>query len=330
MPTYTFFIYSTDVLSFNSGTGEFDFDASYQHWEDRYRIEVSDDDNVMDAGGDANQFATIYDMDGNIIDSGVINVPMYAELADGNFLDRVEIDGVHYGYLPMDPLTPGESYAVEDSDTETLNHTYYQANSVPCFGPTTLIDTPKGPKPIARLCVGDEVCTLDHSAQRILWAGRRDVSLGQALANPKLRPTLYFGGLRGLGQPSHPLTLSQNHRVLIADPVADLFCGDAQVFVEAGWVTPTSMPNAPFSWHHIMLPHHEVIRANGIWVESLFFGQGVQDITTPAHRGEMAHALGGRPHRQTARMCLRRYEARVLLPKLRKAPPNYLSKKRVA
>jgi hypothetical protein len=49
MVAYTFYIYSVDVLSYNPDQAEFALDAGYDYTTDRYRIEVSDDDAVMDA-----------------------------------------------------------------------------------------------------------------------------------------------------------------------------------------------------------------------------------------------------------------------------------------
>ncbi len=330
MPTYTFYIYSVDVLSYNSGTRAFDFDAGYDYRADRYRVEVTDDDDTMDARGDATQTAIIYNMDNKVVDSGTVYVPAYAELDNGFYLDRVEVNGTHYGYVSSDPLTPGKSYGFNFSNTDEMSHKYYQTNSVPCFGPDTLIDTPNGPKPIANICVGDEVWTLDRGVQPVIWAGQRSVSRMQALANRRLRPTSYAGDLEGTGQPTHPLTLSQNHRLLIADPMAEYITGQAEVFVKAGWVSRSLMPKASISWHHILLPQHEVIRANGIWVESLFAGGALDAIATQGQINAIEAALDGRGHLRTARPCVRRYEAQVLLSHLRKTKPFDLSKKRVA
>lgn len=213
VPTYTFYIYSVDVLSFNSGTGAFDFDAGYIPSQDRYRIEVDDDDDVMNASGDANQNATIYDSDNNVVNSGNIFVPAYASVDDGSggtiFLDRVEVNGVHYGYVSSQPLTPGASYPVTSTDTFEENHTYYQANSVPCFGPDAVIDTVNGPCPVTKLRVGDRVMTYDNGAQPVLWTGSRSISRLQALASPQNRPVVFAGGdARNLWSDARPYVVA--------------------------------------------------------------------------------------------------------------------------
>ena len=59
MPTYSFYIISNSALSYNGATGAFDLSASYDHTVHRYRVDVTDDDTVMDATGDGNQTAMI-------------------------------------------------------------------------------------------------------------------------------------------------------------------------------------------------------------------------------------------------------------------------------
>lgn len=330
MPTYTFYIYSVDVLSYNGATNEFDFDAGYDFTTDRYRIDVTDDDATMNSGGDANQLATIYDMDGNLVDSGNIFVPFYAQLDNGAFLDRIEINGTHYGYTSSTPLTPGTSYGVASSATFQDVHTYYETNSVPCFGGDTVIETPSGYRPITLLKPGDDVLTLDNGPQPILWAGSRRVTAWQAQLSKRLQPIRFSGGMGGVATPFRPLTLSQQHRVLVADPAAQLLCGQPEVFVAARNFAPPSVPRTGVMWHHILLPRHEVIRANGVWVESLFAGGTLSDLTSTSQSRAIEIALAGRLHMATTRPCLRRHEARVLLGHLRARALPESRNKRVA
>ena len=319
MPTYTFFIYSADILVFNSGTGAFDFDASYDSTQDRYRIEVTDDDADMDSGGDANQLATVYDMDGNVVDSGVIISPTFAELNSGsNFLDRIEVNGTHYGYTPQDELTPGTSYPVTDSGPGGLAHTYFEGNSVPCFGPDTQIETTKGPRAITSLKMGDQVMTYDNGPQPIVWIGSRRTSLLAALTHENVRPVVYSAGIRGVGTPIRPLTLSQQHRVMITDPLVQLLAHTTQVFVRSAHLNTHTLPAKPVDWHHFALPNHEVICANGIWVESLFAGDALMELFSADDCAHIKQATRLQPHLKTARPCLRDFEAAVLLNRLRR------------
>lgn len=334
MPTYTFYIYSVDALSYNGATDSFDLDAGYLSGEDRYRIDVNDDDAVMNDGGDPNQTAIIYDLDDNIVDSGNIFVPAFAAVDDGSggtiFLDRIEVNGVHYGYVSTQLLTPGTSYALQSSGTFEEDHTYYQANSVPCFGPVTLIETPSGPRQITQLAIGDLVLTRDHGPQPIVWAGAQPVSSLRAVLSEKSRPIQMPAHLWGMGAPSIPLILSHNHRVLLEGPLVDLMTSHPQVFVSAGHLAKPGKPQFGFVWHHILLPQHEVIRANGIWVESLFSGDALADLIAPEHYRAIRHAVRNTPHHTTARPCLRAPEARAVVHRLRHHTPRQTRNIRVA
>lgn len=313
MATYEFYIYSVDIFSYNTGTGDFDFDASYDHAEDRYRVVVNDDDTIMNTGGDSNQTATIYDMDGNVVDSGPITVPAYAELllpgGGTAFIDRIEVDGTHYGYLPSEPLTPGTSYAINDVDTESMNHNYYVNNSVPCFAPDTLIETVNGPRVITSIRAGDLVETLDHGPQSVLWAGRWDVP-ETARTDPRLWPVKISGD----GLP--PLVVSAQHRILLRDPMLEThFATDQALALAAGLADPVApRPHRPLVWHHLLFERHELIRANGRWVESLFVGghggDGVFATLPPILRLQAAAALRT-GHIETVRPCLRKWEVRL-------------------
>lgn len=317
MPDYTFYIIANDKLGYNSTTGEFDFAADYDYSVDRYRVVVTDDDGSMEATGDSNQTALIYDMDDNLIDSGPITVPQFAAIATPGggteYLDRIVVDGQHYGYLPSADLVPGTSYPVTESSTDTMPHTYFETNSVPCFAVGILIDTPSGPRPIETLVVGDLVQTNDNGPQPVIWAGSRHVTRAQALMQPNLRPIRFLGGLRGLETPTLPLILSQNHRILIDDPAAALLFSDPQVFAFAQHLAKTHVPASDFDWCHILLPNHDIICANGVYVESLFAGDMLSDILPELDFDDLRAALGDLAHQQTARPTLKAYETAVLL-----------------
>lgn len=309
MPTYTFHIYSADVLYYNSGTGNFDFEAGYDYTEDRYRIDVTDDDSVMDSGGDFNQTATVYDMDGNVVDSGIIIVPAYVGIGGGSgaWLDRVEVNGTHYGYVSTSPLTPGTSYSVGTSGTYEEDHTYYQTYSTTaCFGPGTLIEGKDGTRPIERLSPGDLVRTLDHGLQPVRWAG---CWAPKPATDKAVQVT---ASLPGNGKPRRPLTISAQHRVLLSGPWFELNAHAAQVLAPASALEPTRQVGLPARWYHLLLPGHEIIRANGIWVESLFAGGAVFRSMPPATQIIARAALGTLAgHRRTARPCLTGRETRL-------------------
>ena len=169
---------------------------------------MSDDDNVMNSGGDANQTAVVYDMDDNVIATGVITVPAYARLDSDDgpdiYLDRVEVDGVHYGYVASAPLTPGEEYEVDSSGTFEEDHSYYQTYSTACFAPGTAILTDMGETPIELLRPGDLVMTRDRGFRPLRWIGCWIGEAGRPAARANWPVTLK-GEVPGIGTVYRPL-----------------------------------------------------------------------------------------------------------------------------
>ncbi|MEN8917690.1 MAG: Hint domain-containing protein [Octadecabacter sp.] len=313
MPTYSFYIISNSVLSYNWATSEFDFSASYDHTVHRYRIDVTDDDTTMDSTGDGNQTAMIYDMGNNLIDSGVIEVPAFATTtAPGGgtvHFDRIEVDGVHYGYLPSEDLTPGDSYAIVTSADDDLDHTYFEDHSVPCFAPDTMISTARGEVSVQRIKAGDLVLTLDHGYQPVAWVGCWRIPWPTLMMSSRHWPVTIAPPSNSNGR---ALTVSSAHRMLLGGPWFDLHVGTHEVLCRSGLMAPPHppMPGKAMIWHHILLPQHEIICANGHWTESLFAG-GHLFSDLPAQTQIEARAALDQGHMSPARQILRRHEAEV-------------------
>lgn len=151
------------------------------------------------------------------------------------------------------------------------------AIGVPCFARDTRILTPFGARPVQDLRPGDLVQTLDHGVQPILWVGGRQLSASDLAARPDLRPIVIRAG--ALGNPDD-LVLSPQHAVLIrgayfarARHLAQL--GDPRFRLALG--------RKSVAYHHILLPQHAVVFANGAPCESFYPGRqalaalGIQD-----------------------------------------------------
>ena len=96
--------------------------------------------------------------------------------------------------------------------------------------------------------------------------------------------------------------MNARERVLAA--VAHL--GDSGVF-------SSEVPIRDFIFTHVLLPAHEVVMANGMWVESLFLG----DQVDPELRSRLPEGFRRGPlppgHLQTARRCLKQHEVAAIL-----------------
>ncbi len=342
MPTSVFFGYSPDALVYDPGTGSFSLDPNYDYNTDRVRFEITDDDNFLDGdekndevGEDANQTGVVTTPDGTPVSSGLIYGEQYAILQapDGSYvtIDRIEIDGVNMGYVPSEPLQPGVAYTYvggEDIDNllggpdgrdTRLTYSQYEANSVPCFGPGTMITTQDGEIPVEWLDTGHKVLTRDHGYQPVLWVGRTKLPKRYFDQFPDERPLRIRAGTLGENTPKRDLCLTGDHRVLVRSAKAQLMFFSSEVLAPAkawGDAGQASLiaPNETFTLTHVLCESHEVIMAEGAWVESLFTGVETLRRLSDVDRKRLEAALPEElHHKSTARPCLSRKEAALLL-----------------
>lgn len=208
---------------------------------------------------------------------------------------------------------PNGAHALENYQTT--------ANVYICFVTGTLISTPRGEVPVEHLRPGDEVVTASGEVVPILWASKRDISIGELICRPESRPVCVKKGSFGTDMPNRDLWLSQMHRVLVRGWEAELLFGQNEVFVHSGHLPPTSMKpyqiTAPVTYHHILMERHCVLISNGLETESLFPGDIATASLDDANRSKMTEALAA--HKKTAktfgttaRTSLRRWEAELL------------------
>ena len=142
-----------------------------------------------------------------------------------------------------------------------------------CFGPETRIATPEGARPVAALRAGDGVLTRDNGIQPVLWVGSTHVDPDDFAQFDRLAPVIIPSGALGPGQPARRLTVSPNHRMLIADNAAALHFGEREVLVRADDLISLDKAHAAplqaLDWYQLLLPQHEIILAEGAWCESL-------------------------------------------------------------
>lgn len=151
-------------------------------------------------------------------------------------------------------------FNTSDMDPQTYQHI--------CFAAGTRIDTPSGPIPVQYLQPGMAVLTQDSGAQEVVWLGkRRFLGVGPAA------PVIFEPG--ALGNHSR-LVVSQQHRMLLTDARAELMFGSPEVFVPAkALVNGRDIrieARRKVGYFHLLLPRHEIVRAEGAAAESLFLG----------------------------------------------------------
>jgi len=135
------------------------------------------------------------------------------------------------------------------------------ALDVACFRTGTRITTPRGPLPVEALGVGDRVVTVSGAVVPIVWAGLRRVDCRSHRRPETVWPVRVRAGAFGPGVPGRDLFLSPDHAVYVDGeliPVKYLTNGVTIEQIETDCVT----------YHHVELPEHDIILAEGLPCES--------------------------------------------------------------
>lgn len=192
-----------------------------------------------------------------------------------------------------------------------------QSMGVPCFVRGSRILTPSGEVPIERLVVGDLVITRSGRAVPILWHGTRHVDVAQRGAAEHLRPIRILGGPSG-----RALKLSPQHGVFIGRANA---LGRAKHLAAFSSQAHVVIANRAVIYHHILLPQHSLIQAEGWWVESLYPGPMALAGLTVADQNAIARALGSPTSGAPVLDLCDQYGPRVVPVLSRKAVQKWLS-----
>ncbi len=309
--------YSADALIISGGTIQLRPD--YNPFEHRVEFQITDDDTWFDGdtpndeiGYDTNQTADVVDMLGNTIASGQIYDEEFHAISDASgfhgWIDVLEIGGIGVGYITDAPLQPGVVYtitATQDVDAATALE-YSDFTNVACFTAGTLISTTDGDLPVEWLAIGDQVITRDYGAQSLRWIGRARVPWRRLTTNSALWPVKLTPELLGGRNGATPLIVSPLHRVLLTGARIEYLFGEREVLANAAHLEEPRLSNAPggpMTYYHLLFDRHEIILANGLWTESLFADCQQEGIRPPAEIR----------HQETARPCLKRWEAELWL-----------------
>ncbi|MFB9148781.1 Hint domain-containing protein [Roseovarius ramblicola] len=203
-----------------------------------------------------------------------------------------------------------------------LQGTSPASGGVICFTPGTRIETPDGPRLVEELREGDRVQTRDSGAQEIRWTGSRRMTGARLFAMPRLRPVRLRAGALGSDLPDATLVVSPEHRVLVRGEVARSLFNTPEVLVMARDLInndsiSVDLAAREVTYIHLLLPGHEIIRANGVETESFHPASAALSTLTEADRARLLALdpdLGHEPHRYGgyARRCLSASEAAIL------------------
>ncbi len=272
-------------------------------------IDQDDDGNIETNTGDT--------WNGNAIgqvwpgDTLTVNVP-----GVGN----VTYTGVTFYFVNGDPpvFTPTDGQVLQNgtfvSSTFVTSATQTPVGS---FGPTcftagTMIATPRGPRPIETLGVGDDILTMDEGAQPV----RRIVD-ARFRAIGRFAPIRFAQGAIGNDA---PLIVSPEHRMLVSDWRAELLFGQQEVLVAAKFLvngdTIQRVEGGIVRYLHLLFDSHQIVFGQGVPSESYFPGHVVEADHRATHAEMQMLFPDLAPQEATLQQAVRpvlgRYEARLL------------------
>jgi len=225
-------------------------------------------------------------------------------------------------YTTPDQETGYVTYSDADgNDLGTLDF-YNIEKVIPCFTPGTLIATPKGERAVEDLEPGDRVITRDNGIQEIKWVGHKPISYPELARADHLKPVLIRAGALGNGLPERDMTVSPNHRVLVANDQTTLYFDEREVLAAAKHLVDNRgirlVEPLGVSYIHFMFDHHEVVLSDGAWTESFQPGDHSLKGIGNAQRQELFELF---PELETeqgiedyaaARRILKKHEAKML------------------
>lgn len=163
------------------------------------------------------------------------------------------------------------------------------AAGIPCFARGTLILTPEGERPVEDIHAGDLVLTEGSGPQPVIWAGHRALGPRDLDRQPELRPIHFATGSIGNNR---PLRLSPQHAVAIRLP------DGKGVLARARHLSEAALPGVrvargmrAVTYHHLLLPRHAVLWADGARTESFYPGPEAMRMLGEAQRISVIAAL---------------------------------------
>ncbi|SFB14680.1 Hint domain-containing protein [Poseidonocella pacifica] len=198
-----------------------------------------------------------------------------------------------------------------NSSTGSTNETSY--DDVICFEAKAMIATPNGGVEAQDLRPGDMIDTLDRGAQPLLWTGHQKITFSSS--DDKRRPIRIDVDAFGPGLPARALLLSPQHRILLTGrPGEPDELGPALGFLDLPGVSRVR-GRASVTYVHLLLPRHEIIRAEGLASESFFPGPTAMRMLPPSQRSAVRaqwHELPptGADHTHAVRPLLTRRQTR--------------------
>ena len=196
---------------------------------------------------------------------------------------KVEDDGAGNTILHF---PEGESLTLQGvAAKEVMQPGMLHCMGVPCFAAGTRIATPQGWRAVQDIVVGDAVALAMGGSLPVVWRGQRSLTAADLCDHPALRPIRLRAGHWGAAR---DLLLSPQHAVAVGGSLIR-----ARHLAEQGYGAKRAQGVRSVTYHHLLLPRHALILAEGVAVESLYPGPQTLAALLPADRSALRAALQG-------------------------------------
>lgn len=168
---------------------------------------------------------------------------------------------------------------------------------MPCFSTGTYLTTLKGEVPVEGLMPGDRLVTRDNGLQTVRRITRRNFDYGQLALVPHLQPVLVTAGALDKGLPERDMLLSPNTRLLVTGdrlpfgPRVREALVPVKNLIDHRTIRPCAVLGVGYV--HVELARHEVVLANGAWVEAFQPGDLSLAPVGNAQRTELSEIFPG-------------------------------------
>jgi len=183
---------------------------------------------------------------------------------------------------------------------------------VSCFAAGTRIASDNGEALVETLRIGDRVKLANGALDRVTWVGHRTIDCRRHPDPRLVWPVRIRAHAFGPGCPKRDLWLSPDHALFV-----DGVLIPAKHLIDDAAIAQVAVPVV--TYHHIELPHHDVLLAEGLPAESYLAG---------ADRGAFGH--GEAPIALFPDMATRVWEAEGCAPLVVSGPALAAARRRVA
>ena len=186
----------------------------------------------------------------------------------------------------------GETVVLEGVSPSAVTSKQSMARmGIPCFAAGTMMCTPDGWRMVETLKPGALVMTREGAAVPVLWAGHRSIATAELALRPSAVPVRVETDVLGN---TAPLLLSQQHAVL-------MHCaGKGERLVQIGHLAAAGYRGIRLArgirritYHHLLVPQHTVLIAQGAAAESLYPGPQALQALTPMAQMALEQAILG-------------------------------------